>query len=78
MISALRRPAQPIQAVWDSVPPDTADRGMPRRRPRRPRRDVLYASLLIAWAFGMVVLAQWLHPSGPVEDPLITQQQLNF
>ena len=34
--------------------------------------------LLIACGLGMVVLTQWLHPAGPIEDPLITQEQTNF
>ena len=50
----------------------------PRRRSGRSLGETLPVLALIAWGLGMVVLTQWLHPAGPVEDPLITQQQQNF
>ncbi len=48
------------------------------RRPRRTGNGMLPVLALIAWGLGMVVLTQWLHPAGPTEDPLVTQELLLF
>ena len=52
--------------------------GVPGRRPGRCGGSKLSVVALIVWGFGMVLLTQWLHPAGPIEDPLITQEQLDF
>jgi hypothetical protein len=47
---------------------------------RRRRADSRHSAPLLGMALfvvglGVVVLAQWLHPAGPIEDPLVTQPQ---
>ena len=67
-----------FQSASQGGGPRSVALGTPRRRPRRSAGGLLPVLALIAWGLGMVVLTQWLHPAGPIEDPLITQQQLDF
>ena len=62
----------------DGAGPRARTIGRPRRRPEPPRPSRLTVLALLAFGLGMVVLTQWLHPAGPIEDPLVTQQRTSF
>lgn len=45
-----------------------------RRRANYHRSGPLLGVALVVLGLGLVVVSEWLHPSGPIEDPLATQQ----
>ena len=49
-----------------------------RRRANQRRSGPLLGVVLFVLGFGLVVVSQWLHPAGPIEDPLVTQPQTTF
>jgi hypothetical protein len=70
-----------IYAFLDGITGGARPATIPERRRRHSnhrRSGPLLGVALFVLGLGLVVLAQWLHPAGPIEDPLVTQPQTSF